>query len=59
MTRILREINRLERFARAAQPLGCQTMEAGCMLVPVQDGVIKAVLSNVSPDTIRRSLKNV
>ncbi len=38
---------------------GCQTMEAGCMLVSVQDGVIKAVLSNVSPDMIRRSLKYV
>jgi hypothetical protein len=34
-------------------------MEAGCMLVPVQDSVLKAVLSNVLPDTLRRSLKYV
>jgi hypothetical protein len=59
MTRIVREINQLKRFAPEANLGGCQSMEAGCMLVPVQDGVIKAVLSNVSPDTIRRSLKNV
>jgi hypothetical protein len=59
MAQILREINQLKRVASEAEPGGCQTMEAGCMLVPVQDGVIKAVLSNVSPDTIRRSLKHV
>jgi hypothetical protein len=53
--RILSEINQLERFA----PGGCQTIEAGCMLVRVRDGVIKAILIKVLPDKIRRSLKHV
>jgi hypothetical protein len=59
MTRIAREINQLKRFAPEANLGAARAWKLGVCWFPFKMASFKAVLSNVSPDTIRRSLKNV